>query len=299
MRGSKTDSIRLEIFEPLDGRYGVDTAMMKSSEMTLGQNSMGFLEGTGKIVLDRDTTGVSNDVFKIFGRKIANISQDRIKNLRIITKSSWLDKLCKVVSDGISFVISIVTDGVFRPMANCWGNKNGGGYYVFGDKGPGSLFPVWTQTAYYPMEWSWCKVRRYDFDIYYDGAVISLPVLRDLVKAQASWLSKIGFHSDSVIVADLDEFYNIYGNFGITFAYNLETKNAAIYANVENGSTSAHSHVLVKTIVDALNPLFNTVYSSSGRSIHDEWHMRRSDFFVCNTPIIFCYIFGTANVKYD
>ncbi|MCX6160925.1 MAG: hypothetical protein NTV87_06260 [Ignavibacteriae bacterium] len=298
-RGLKTDSIRLGVFEPVDGRYGVDTSMIKSAEMVLKQNSMGFLEGSAKIVLDRDTTGVIFDTYTIFGRKIGNITTDNINNLRNFALASWSDKICSIAGDLASFICGILSDRVFRPMANCWGTVDGGGFYVFGNTGPGSILPVWTVTCYYPFEWSACKAREYDFNINYGGPVTGLTELEALVKAEASWLNNIGYTSDSLIVAEIESFYNIYGNFAITIAHDVETQGMAIYVNVENGSTIAHTHPLIQRISNTISHYFNGVWLYSGRNISDSWYLRRSDFLVCNTPVIFYYLFGTASVNYN
>lgn len=299
-RGLKTDSIRLSVFEPVDGRFGVDTSMIKSAEMVIKQNSMGFLEGTAKIVLDRDTTGVIFDTYKIFGRKTGNITTDNINNLRNYALTSWSQKICDVAGDIMSTITSLFTGGAFRPMANCWGDADGGGFYVFGNNGPGSLFPVWTQTCYYPLEWSACKVRIYNFEFNYGGSVMGLSEMEDIVRGQEVFLSHIGLPADTVLINWINDFYNTYGNFALVTAYNMETRGGALYVIVENGSTNATSHVLPHTIIEKINPLFSGGFTSaSGRNISDSWHMRRSDFFVCNTSLLFCYLFGTAKVNFN
>ncbi len=297
-RGTITDSIRIGVYEPKNGRVGADTVTEKTAEMVLIQNAFGYLEGRARILLDRDTTGVIFDTYNISCKKIGNISElDFINAQKGI--NSWIDDLCKAAGDVMSFITSALTGGAFRPMANCWGNKAGGGFYVFGNEGPGSLLPVWTMTSYYPLEWAACKVRVYNFNINYDGQAMGMTELKDAVLAETFFLSKIGFFNDSIVVSALESFYNTYGNFAITIGYNLETQNIAVYVNNENGSTNAHTHFLAKTIIDALSLHFSSVYASSGRNISDSWHMRRSDFFVCNTSLLYCYVFGTAKVNYN
>lgn len=297
LRGTLSDSIRLDIFEPAEGRYGEDTSMLKSSEMTLIQNSMGFLEGTGRIILDWDTTGVKFDTYRITANKISNITASDFNALKLQSSSSWLSKLCDLSFDAVSFLTSKLTDDIFRPMGNCWGHKHNGGFYVFGHTGPGSIFPVWTQTVYFPMEWSFCKTRRYHFNLDYDGAILGLSELEDLVTVQANWLRHIGFVTIPDLLTKLRDFYNQYGNFAIIIGYNYETGQGTIYVIVENGNPNAHTHPLVTTISDEIYRHFHGMFYLSGRNVRDEWHLKRSDFFICNTPLLFCYIFGTVKVN--
>lgn len=53
-------------------------------------------------------------------------------------------EISDVAGDIMSTITQLFKYGIFRPMANCWGDADGGGFYVFGNTGPGSLFPVWT-----------------------------------------------------------------------------------------------------------------------------------------------------------
>jgi hypothetical protein len=182
-------------------------------------------------------------------------------------------------------------------MGNCWLHKSNGGYYIFGHTAPGSIFPVWTQTVYFPYEWSFCKTRRYKFHFDYDGQVLALNVLEDLITAQEQWLEHLGFGSLAEALAKIEDFYNQYGNFAIIVGYSRETGDGGIYVNVENGNPNAHSHPLVQTIINKLNRYFNGTFIFSGRNITDEWHLRRSNFLVCNSPVLYCYLIGTINVN--
>jgi hypothetical protein len=297
-RGTVSDSIRLDVYELQDGRYGDDTSRLKTGEMILHLNSFGHMEGWGNNVLNTDA-GAVYETYTIFARKLGNMPQGSIENIRMSLRSTFLDKLCSVVGSVISYITGVITGGVFRPMGGCWGEKDGGGFYAFGQTGPGSLLPAWTQTVYYPYEWAFCSTRVYNFDIDYEGSIIELALLKDIIRnVNPSWLTAIGFVNDSLIIAAVEDFYNIYGDFAITMVFNLETHNLGLYVNVENGSTSAHEHHLPHAISNAIGHIAN-VYAFSGRNIHDSWHMRRSNFFVCNTPLLFCYLFGTAKVKYN
>jgi hypothetical protein len=298
-RGTISDTIRLDVYEPVDGKYGVDTTKIKSAEMKLKQNSFGFLEGWAKIILDRDSIGIIKDTYKISGKKIGNISDTDFNNLKLRALNSWLDKLCDAVGDVMSYVCSIFSGGVVRPMANCWGNKDGGGFWAVGNEGPGSLFPIWTVTAYYPLEWASCKVRVYNFNINYDGNVRGINELKDLVRAQAEWASLLGYHYVDTLVNHIQDFYNIYGDFAISIAFDSETKGISLYANNANGNTNAHNDKLCRNILDFIGPKFSSYSAVSGRNISDSWHLRRSDFFVCNSPLSITYLFGTAKINYN
>ena len=289
LRGAVSgDSMNIDIYEPISGLYGQDTSMIKSSEMTLRKDAFGHLSGTGRVTLDWDTVGANKDTYTISGYKISD--QD--------VTASFLHDLCDAVGDALSFITRILTEGILRPMANCWGEKQDGGFYVFGSEGPGNILPIWTQTAYYPMEWSWCKVRRYKFDIKLKESIIEIELLEDLFEGIADFLNKIGYSSVAEMVTDVNDFFQTYGNFAISLAYNTEDGAAALYVNNEIDSGSASTHQLPQKMRDALGPLFSNLYIFAGKDISDEWHMRRSDFFVCNTPLVIVYLFGTAKVEY-
>jgi hypothetical protein len=56
---------------------------------------------------------------------------------------------------------------------------------------------------------------------------------------------------------------------------------------------------LVQTIKGAFGSHSSGVFVYAGQSISDSQHLRRSPVFVCNSPIVICYLFGTNNVTYN
>jgi len=73
----------------------------------------------------------------------------------------------------------------------------------------------------------------------------------------------------------------------------------AALRNSRKWQPECYQHILPHTIIKKITPLFGGFTSASGRNISDSWHMRRSDFFVCNTSLLFCYLFGTAKVNFN
>lgn len=302
-RGTLTDSLRLDIFEPAEGPYGADTSMIKSAEMSLALDAFGFLNGNGKIVLDWDTTGVTNDTYTIFARKIGNINADfkqaDFKRLKLSAAQNWARDLCDLDYSALSLVVGYLTDGVIRLMGNCGAHKFEGGYFVFGHYGPGSLLPAWTQTVYYPMEWSFCKVRKYHFDVHYVEPIRDIQALLFLLRQSENFCRNLGFDNMDTLIALTNDFYNKYGHFSITMAFSELTHQAGFYVNVANDDHNAHEHRLLQIIKNKLDHYFRQTFFYSGKYIYDTWHIRRSDFFVCSIPLVFCYLFGTIEVNLD
>ena len=297
LRGTVTDSIRLSVFEPVEGRYGEDTAMLKSSEMTLWQNQFGFLEGTGKITLDWDTAGVIYDTYRISARKIGNITSRDLHTFP--TSINPVELICNKVTSLMSQLIGYITDNYFRPMENCWGHKVRGGYYVFGHIAPGNLQAIYTQTVYFPMEWSFCKAKKYHFKLEYNSVINKISELEEMVGYYPHWLENVGFNNLGEFNTQAESFTQQYGNFALIVGLSLLTRKISIYVINESGNPNAHTHPFVTTVKNKISVHFRGVNISSGRNITDKIHLKRSDFFVCNTPVLFCYLFGTVNVKLD
>lgn len=296
-RGTVSDSIRLTVFEPVEGRFGQDTAMLKSSEMTLSGNQFGFLEGIGKISIDWDTAGVIYDTYRISARKTADISPQNISS--IITAVNPVEVICNKVSSLMSMLIGYITDNYFRPMENCWGHKVRGGYYLFGHIAPGNLQAIYTQTVYFPMEWSFCKAKKYHFKMEYNSVINKVSELEELVGYYPHWLENVGFNDLGVFNSQAESFNQQYGNFALIVGLSLLTNKISIYVINEAGSPDAHTHPFVQTVSNKLRVHFRDVNFSSGKNITDKIHLKRSDFVVCNTPVLFCYLFGTVNVKME
>ncbi len=297
LRGTVTDSIRISIYEPVEGRYGQDTAMLKSSEMTLALNQFGFLEGSGRITLDWDTAGVIYDTYRISARKVSNIIPGDFNNFT--SSINPVEVICDKVTSKLSLLIGYITDNYFRPMGNCWGHKVRGGYYVFGHIAPGNLQAIYTQTVFFPYEWSFCKAKKYHFKLEYNSVINKLEELEEMVGYYPHWLQNVGFNNLGEFSTQAESFNQQYGNFALIVGLSLLTNEISIYVINEVGDPNAHTHPFVVTVSNKIRIHFRGLHSASGRNITDKLHLKRSDFFLCNTPVIFCYLFGTVNVKLD
>ena len=296
-------SLELAVYANPDGLYIPERPveeMIRMSEIGLEIDDFGLMEGMGHYLDDPYFQDLRDDRYKVFARKINNLDKsfpsmaDYHSNLYL---KGIKDDICKVIFSITSWVIASLTDGVVRPMSqDCWLHKDGGGYYAFGHEGPGSLFPILTQSIYYPLEWSCCKVRSYGFEISLKSKSLSYEVLKQSIQNTGvqNIIGKLGFDDFEALEQAMDAFYQEYGGFGITLFYDTHTSNTGLYVNHEKGSDAENSE-LIKAMKDS----FGTDYVYAGHTIHDSWHLRRSDFLVCNTPIVICYLIGTHNVSYN
>ena len=293
------NSVQLNFYEFPDGPFNENTAlenMILFTQMELTVNEFGLMNGSGSYSEQPDQEWTKVDTYFINANKLNDITNPNLK-------SSFKHILCDLASTFSSFMISGLTKGIFRPMANCYGHKSGGGYYAFGHEGPGSILPIYTQTFYMAWEWSWCKVRKYDFNIDLKGESIGYEALKDLIREEEpilQVLDKLGMSSFESVEEQFDVFYRLYGGFAISIAYDTHTHNISLYVNHEKGSSydAAHSD-LVLAIRDGLDHFCHHVYVYAGKNIHDSFHMRRSHTGLCNSDIIIFYLFGTNNVNYD
>ncbi len=215
------------------------------------------------------------------------------------------NEVCSIVGSVASFIIGSVSDGLVNPMGGCWLQKDGGGYYLFGRQGPGSLKPFWTQTVYYPYEFKFCGSRRYNFTMSIGGANLGLDQLLSLIEGTGSLASALHLPTIDVLSAQVRDFHNRYGGFAVSYAYNVYTQNASIYVNVVSGANVGQvHHPLIQAVLTAVRGI-NGVHNVDvfvGNSISDSWSMRRDPAaFVthCSTPLVIVYLFGTHSVTYD
>ncbi|MBN2639939.1 MAG: hypothetical protein JXR65_12725 [Bacteroidales bacterium] len=293
------NNVELYLYEYPDGLYNSDVQIEEMnlfSHMQLIVNDYGILDGSGLYMQDENRPWTYVDTYLVEANKLNEISNAHLK-------TSLKEVLCDVASTFSSFAISYLTDGYFRPMSSCYGHKDGGGYYAFGHEGPGSILPVYTQTVYVAWEWSWCKVRKYDFQIKLEGEALGYEILKTTIKENEPnfrIIEKLGFDSFENFEVALNDFHEKFGDFAISMAYDTYTHNISLYVNHVSGSAlESSAHSLVQTISDNLKPHSNGVNVYSGHTIEDSWHMKRSDFGVCNSKIIFVYLFGTNNVLYN
>lgn len=293
------NEVELDLFAYPDGPLdeSVPVGSMKPyAKMKLTINQFGLMNGHGDYYEDEDQPWTSVDSYFIHARKLNDISNPYLK-------TSFKEIICDLASGFTSFLISNLTYGTFRPMATCYGHKDGGGFYVFGHEGPGSILPIYTITFYVAWEWSWCKVRSYSFNIDLKGESIGYESLKALINSmepELEVLKKLGFAEFDVFSTLLDEFHQKYGGFAFTAAFNTHTHNMSLYVNHTQGSSSdIKDEPLVKTMRDGLDGLCHDISVYAGSSINDKFQMRRSDIGVCNSDIIFVYLFGTNSVNYD
>ena len=300
----KEDSIILKVYNIKNGHYtpGIATKDMDQiSTIRLSMDAFGLMKGHGTYLPNPDYDNAEKESYFVEARKRNSLtaSATSVKE----TNSNVLHTLCNISASIDSWVISVLSGGIFRPIGNCYLEKDGGGYYVFGHYGPGSLLPICTQTVYYPLEWSWCKVRKYNFSIELKGEIRDVEALKWVVKHQppnSMFYNNIGFESVDALNAAIDDFHNKFGDFAISLGYNLQTRKLAIYVNHSKGSDKTASvHYLIKNIASAFSPFVSKIYYFSGRNISDHWYLRRSEIGVCNTPLLFVYVLGTNQVEYN
>ena len=304
------NKISLIVYNHPEGNYLPERPveeMTQFSRMELTLDGYGMMEGTGSYLPYETFPNITQNTYTVIARRINLIEKSGISTGSFkegLAVTGWENDICKVIFSIGSWVLSSITDGVIRTMSSdCWLHKDGGGYYAFGHEGPGSLFPILTQSVYYPYEWSACKVRTYGFDITIESENISYTVLKNSVinsPPVEDLFKKLGFTGIPELEQALDDFYTEFGGFGISIFYDTHTNNLGLYVNHKKGSSYAAEH---STLVQSMKVIFDgavgTVYVLAGSSISDDWHLRRSDFLVCNTPIIIGYVIGTHNVKYN
>ena len=274
--------------------------MIKMSEMILTINDFGMMEGSGSYLEDQYFIDLKDDKYEVTARKLNGFDKSMPVSYQyqndLITKGIK-DDICKIIFTVSSWIISDLTDGIVRTMSSdCWLHKDGGGYYAFGHEGPGSLFPILTQSMYYPLEWSLCKVRDYGFKISLGGENISYTALKNSIQGTLvkEIFKKLGFSDFAELELAMDAFYQEYGGFGITIFYDTHTNHTGLYVNHEKGTGAENS-----ALIHAMKGAFGSHYVYAGKDISDKWSLRRSDFLVCNTPIVICYVIGTNHVSYN
>lgn len=301
IRGTRNEgNVQLDLYVYPDGAYDefmpVDSMTLFSS-MELQLDEFGLLKGTGSYTDYPDYPNIIYDTYEVSAMKINDIT------IPYKESKGWTDKICEVVSKFDSFLISTLTANIFRPMNGCYGQKDGGGYYVFGHEGPGNMLPIYTTTLYFPVEWSWCKVRNYGFSFDLKGEVWSYAKLKEEIDKMDEALKvfeKWGYNDGSEYFDDLDDFVDSFGGFAISILFDSHTHNIGLFVNHESGNKAeVRSHPIIEKLSHELDKLGGTVYVYSGKDIGSHWHLRRSDFLVCNSQIYIIYLIGTHKVYYN
>ncbi len=272
-----------------------DGDLHETIQMDLRVVSPDLLEGEGMTDAGSSKSDDPSELFTVRAERQAADSNE------VVTKS-FADTVCSLAGDIASFITGKLTDNMFRPMGGCWLQKDGGGYYVFGRKGPGSMLPVYTQTVYQPIEWAACSTRSYKFTIKSGKPVWSLAVLTQLLQTYEKMLQNSGLGGLASALQQITDFYNKFGDFAISVARNSETGNISLYINLAHSKSESEvrSHPLISGVYNALNHM-GKVYFFTGTKIKDSFKLRRSPspVGVCNSPLVIYYLLGNLEVEYD
>lgn len=293
-------TLTLNVYEPNDGEYNSQEAigsMIKISSFTATMTNNYEFAGSGAYLnVERmSQVGMANDEYFIFGRKVDDMSKIGSNEPKSLTGD-----LCNIAGSVLSFAIGWCSDNTVRPMGGCGLHKDGGGYYIFGHEGPGSLIPVWTQTVYYPYEWSACGTRTYGFDISLKGTQFTVGQVLQFMGGISYWAKLTGHNDIALLTNEINELHNVTGGFAIAGAKSQYSGNMSLYILTEKGSYNQVVNVpLIAKFITYFNGLPGSLDVFVGNSIHDTFKLRRSSAFVCNTPVIFFYLFGTNNCNFD
>lgn len=300
------NQVSLKVYDQPQGKLHIENSvedMVYISDIILTLNADMSMTGSG--------TYRNYDLYPYLPLNTYKVKANRLGITKSITAGKtisategWEDEMCKIISTISSWIISSLTDGVFRPMSsNCWLYHDGGGYYIFGHEGPGSALPLFTETIYYPFEVSCCHCREYGFNISLGPHTLAYDVLRDILVNNPpikELVSKLGFTSPEALGLALDQFYAESGDFAISMYYNINTRSATLYVNTSSKSTfDAANSTLIQNIANAINPFVSKVYIMTGNNINDSDYLRRSPAFICNTAVEVVYLFGTSKAEYN
>lgn len=257
---------------------------------------------TAKDVINKNTyeyvATAETDLFAVEARRVEPGEID------LQESSDVKDVACNLVGSISSFIIGIGSNNAFRPMGGCWLNEQGGGYYIFGQTGPGSLAPIWTQTMYYPIEEkAVCKSRTYHFDMSIGNQVKSIDKLMDNLGGFGGLANALGFSEVDALLILVQDFYNKFGGFAFSYAISTKSGNTSLYVNLTSNwsHTEVVNHPLVSAVVKLVPGGSKEVFV--GQQISDSFVLRRNFTPVpystyCNTPLVIAYLFGTHEVSY-
>lgn len=238
------------------------------------------------------------DLFAVEARRVES------GETNLLESSDVKDVACDLVGSISSFIIGIGSNNAFRPMGGCWLNQQGGGYYVFGQTGPGGLSPIWTQTMYYPIEEkAICKSRTYQFDMSIGNQVKSIDMLMDDLRDFGGIANALGFNEVDLLLFLVKDFNQKFGGFAFSYAVSTKSGNTSLYVNLTSNWSHADvvNHPLVSAVVKFLPGGNKEVFV--GQKISDSFVLRRNFTPVpystyCNSPLVIAYLFGTHDVTY-
>ncbi len=176
--------------------------------------------------------------------------------------------------------------------------ENGRGYYMCGDHAPGSLsYATWT--FYYPLDWGYGGSTTYSFYYRSGPAYQTIDQLRFTLQGIGDTFPKcLGFSDNSDLVSTVTDFYNNYGDFTISTAYEENTAQAHLYVNLANSANcdAAKNHPLVQKIWGQLSHHDKLL---CGHDIYDTWYLKRPFVLLDGTPLYITNVLGTISVWYD
>jgi len=300
------NQVKLKVYDQPQGKLHIENGvenMIYISDITLTLNADMSMSGSGTYRDYLEYPYLPLNSYKVKASRMSATKSTK-SAAEALAIENWENDMCKIVSTLASWIISSLTDGIFRPMSsNCWLYHDGGGYYIFGHEGPGSALPLFTETIYYPFEVSCCHCREYGFNISLGPHTLAYDALRDILVNNPpvkELVSKLGFTSPVALGLALDEFYAQSGEFAISMMYNTNTRSASLYVNTATKSGfDAAGSTLVQNIANALSPFVSKVYIMQGNNINDNDYLRRSPAFVCNSAVEVVYLFGTSCAEYN
>lgn len=225
-----------------------------------------------------------------------------------------VEGLPTVICNKVAGILAgFLTENLFAPMAPCEPSHEGGGYYLFGDEGPGPR-PMFTMTVYWPWEdvknnWK-CPARHYSFTFRSDGTYDAEQMAQYYKGLQSGPLYefiKENFGDDPSAHAEkIRAIADANGNFALFVGYNTKTFTVAPYLICESTAacTAIRNGSVVKTYIEKLTQFFTGPIGTMqplfvGDPIGDHYWLERNDLPYCVNPVIFLYVVGTLNVKFN
>lgn len=305
----ENNKMTLDVYEPNNGKYNAQTdisSMIKISTFTVDFSNSYEFKGSG-VYLDVDpmsSVGMTDDEYYVFGRKIDDMSKIGGGENTL----GLAGELCNIGNTILSASIDIISEGTVQPMDGCNAHKSGGGYYIFGNQGPGNLKPVSTQTVYYPYEWSACGVRTYNFDISIGGKIHSTDKILEYMGKISNWTKIFGYTDLDTVKNAIEACEKASDGFAIAGAYSTYSGNVSLYLLTANGNLMAFTQLepIIRLMQrfpfsngDDGNTTDNPPSVYAGKIVHDSFKLRRSPAFACNTPVVFFYLFGTNSCTFN
>lgn len=266
------------------------------SEMSLRFADANHLVGTGVFHEGKKVSSASSGTFLVDAFRQAGDA-----TRRALEKISPLETImCSVAGSLAGMAIGSLTDGSYRPMASCAPKNEGSGYFIFGQTGPGSIYPVWTQTAYFPYQFSFCGSAGYSFSLSLGENLEYIDAILTTLAEQQELFLKLKFASIEEAIADVRNFYNTYGEFAISLGSNTADGSVMIFINLQNVDKNPMANVFITKLRRGLEMLGATnVQIIWGPNLGAGVILRRDGTGECSTPFLLSYLVGTRKVNYQ